>query len=93
MANIAQLINVLQAMILTDHEKMIVTPTYHVFEMYTVHHDATLLPMDLQSATYAEGADEIPQINASASRDSSGKIHITVCNLSPDKAACRRQRI
>ena len=42
MANIAQMINVLQSMILTDEGKMMVTPTYHVFEMYTVHHDATL---------------------------------------------------
>ena len=53
MANIAQMINVLQAMILTDKEKMIVTPTYWVFEMFTVHHDATLLPSELQSADYA----------------------------------------
>ena len=37
MANIAQMINVLQAMILTDKEKMVLTPTYHVFEMFKVH--------------------------------------------------------
>jgi len=83
MANIAQLINVLQAMILTEKEKMIVTPTYHVFEMYTVHQDARLLPIDLQSADYPSGADKIPQVNASASRDQSGRIHITLCNLNP----------
>ena len=49
MANIAQMINVLQAMILTDNEKMLLTPTWHVFEMYTVHHDAKLLPSELQT--------------------------------------------
>ena len=52
MANIAQTVNVLQAMILTDKEKMLLTPTYHVFEMYKVHHDATRLPVDLLSPRY-----------------------------------------
>ena len=47
MANLAQTINVLQAVILTDKEKMILTPTYHVMEMYNVHQDATLLPVDI----------------------------------------------
>ncbi len=49
MANIAQTVNVLQAMVLTDKEKMLLTPTYHVFEMYAVHQDATMVPMDVQS--------------------------------------------
>ena len=87
MANIAQMINVLQAMILTDKEKMIVTPTYHVFEMYTVHHDATLLPSELKSADYAVGGRKIPDVSASASRDKSGKIHVTLCNLNPNQSA------
>src|SRR5262249_3960253 len=69
MANIAQMINVLQAMILTDKEKMVLTPTYHVFEMYTVHHDAKLLPTELQSADCQSSTDKIPQVNVSASRD------------------------
>ena len=60
MANIAQTVNVLQAMILTDKEKMLLTPTYHVFEMYKVHHDATLLPVELQSPDYAVGSREDP---------------------------------
>ena len=60
MANIAQMINVLQAMILTDNEKMTVTPSYWVFEMDTVHHDATLLPSELQSVDYAFGDKKIP---------------------------------
>ncbi|MCP5521354.1 MAG: alpha-N-arabinofuranosidase [Verrucomicrobiales bacterium] len=85
MANIAQTINVLQAMALTDGSKMILTPTYHVFEMFTPHHDATLLPSDLDCGTYAFGNEQIPQINASASRDSQGVIHVTVCNLHPNE--------
>jgi alpha-N-arabinofuranosidase len=86
MANIAQMINVLQAMILTDNEKMTVTPSYWVFEMDTVHHDATLLPMDLQSVDYAFGDKTIPAVSASASRDQAGKIHVTLCNLNPNQS-------
>lgn len=87
MANIAQMINVLQAMILTDNEKMLLTPTYHVFEMYTAHHDARLLPTEIQSADYSLGSDKIPQLNASASRDAGGRIHVTLCNLDPHATA------
>ena len=87
MANIAQMINVLQAMILTDNEKMTVTPSYWVFEMDTVHHDATLLPSDLQSVDYSSGDKTIPAVSASASRDKAGKIHVTLCNLNPNQSA------
>ena len=87
MANIAQTVNVLQAVILTKDEKMLLTPTYHVFEMYAVHHDATLLPIELQCGNYQFGDEEIPSLNASASRDKSGKIHITICNLDPKNTA------
>jgi alpha-N-arabinofuranosidase len=87
LANIAQMINVLQAMILTDQAKMILTPTCHVFEMYTVHHDAQLLPSDLQSADYSFGADRVPAVNESASRDRAGRIHVTLCNLNPNAPA------
>ena len=87
MANIAQLVNVLQAVILTDKEKMIVTPTYHVFEMYTVHHDARLLPSELQTADYDYGSEKIPALSVSASRDRSGRIHLTLGNLNPNAAA------
>ncbi|MEX1275401.1 MAG: alpha-N-arabinofuranosidase [Bacteroidota bacterium] len=86
-ANIAQMINVLQAMMLTDKERMIVTPTYHVFEMFTAHHDATLLPSDLSGDRYAFGDNTLPGVTASASRDQSGAIHITLCNLNPDLPA------
>jgi alpha-N-arabinofuranosidase len=85
MANIAQTVNVLQAMILTQGEEMLVTPTYHVFEMYTVHHDATLLPTDLECGQYEFDSDGIPTLNASASRDAAGKIHVSLCNLDPNR--------
>jgi alpha-N-arabinofuranosidase len=87
MANIAQTVNVLQAMVLTDKEKMLLTPTYHVYEMYTVHHDATLLPSDLTCADYALGADKVPALHASVSRNKAGKIHLTLSNLDPNRPA------
>jgi alpha-N-arabinofuranosidase len=87
MANIAQTNNVLQAMILTDNEKMILTPTYHVFEIYKVHQDATMLPIDLQSGDYRFGNETIQALSVSASKDDSGRIHISFCNLNPGKAA------
>ena len=76
-----------QAMILTDQERMTLTPTYHVFEMYTVHHDATWLPTDLQCGNYQAGEDKIPALNVSASRDKAGQIHVTLCHLNPTAAA------
>jgi alpha-L-arabinofuranosidase len=86
-ANIAQMVNVLQAMILTEGDKLLLTPTYHVFEMYTVHHDAVLLPIEVQSAGwYAVGADSIPAVSASASRDKAGVVHVTMSNLDPSQA-------
>ncbi len=86
MANIAQTVNVLQAMILTETEKMIVTPTYHVFGMYAAHQDATLLPVSVDSAEYVHKDESIPALNVAASRDAAGLIHITLCNPDPNKA-------
>ncbi len=85
MANIAQTVNVLQAMILTEDgsERMILTPTYHVFEMYKVHQDATLLPLNLESDNYAYGDETIPALSATASRDSNGQVHISLSNVHP----------
>jgi alpha-N-arabinofuranosidase len=87
MANIAQTNNVLQAMILTKGEKMILTPTYHVFEMYKVHQNAMLLPVDLDCGDYQFGNEKVPAIDVSASKDKSGRIHITLCNLDPGNTA------
>jgi len=86
MANIAQTINVLQAMILTRGEEMILTPTYHVFEMYTVHHDALMLPIEIDAGTYEFEGQSVEAVNASASRDAEGRIHISLVNMDPNQA-------
>jgi alpha-N-arabinofuranosidase len=86
MANIAQTVNVLQAMILTKGEQMVLTPTYYVFKMYTVHHDATSLPSHLTCEQYSYDKNSLPSISASASRNRDGMIHITMSNLNPGKA-------
>ena len=83
-ANIAQMVNVLQAMILTQGSQMLLTPTYHVFEFYTVHHDALLLPITMTHAgAYTMGVDSLPAISATASRDRSGIMHLTMSNIDP----------
>lgn len=85
MANIAQTVNVLQAMILTKDDKMVKTPSFYVFKMYNVHHDATLLPTNLTSEKYILNNESIPALSASASKDAAGKIHVTITNLDPAK--------
>lgn len=85
MANLAQAINVLQALILTDKEKMLLTPTYHVFDLYQVHQDAHQLQLHFASPAYKVGDQTIPAVNGSASRDSSGVIHISLVNLDASK--------
>jgi alpha-N-arabinofuranosidase len=64
-----------------------VTPTYHAFEMFAVHQDATLLPSELRSADYAFESEKLPAVSVSASRDKAGKIHVTLCNLNPNAPA------
>jgi alpha-N-arabinofuranosidase len=87
MANIAQTVNVLQAVILTDKEKMVLTPTYHVFEMYKIHQGATLIPVELMAPDYKLGQDAVASLHASASRDKAGKLHLSIVNLDPNRAA------
>ena len=87
MTNIAQTINVLQAVILTDEGKMILTPTYHVYDMFKVHQGAQLLDFTLQSDDYTFGCEKLKQVNASASKNADGDINITFCNIDPDKEA------
>lgn len=87
MANIAQMVNVLQALILTEGDRMLLTPTYHVFKMYKVHMDNELLEVSLQSPDYTYGGVTIPQLSVSASRDAQGKVYISLCNISHDDSA------
>jgi alpha-N-arabinofuranosidase len=93
MANIAQTVNVLQAMILTEKEKMILTPTYHVFEMYQVHQNGTLLPVEVTAPEYRLGQASIPSLHASASRDKAGRLHVSIVNLDPNRSAEVSMRI
>jgi alpha-N-arabinofuranosidase len=87
MANIAQMVNVLQAMVLTDKEKMVLTPTYYVFKMYTVHQGATMIPIELSAPEYKGDQASVPSLSASASRDKEGKLHLSIVNLDPNRAA------
>jgi alpha-N-arabinofuranosidase len=86
MANLAQIINVLQAVILTKEEKMILTPTYHVMEMYNVHQDATLLPVSVTSNKYIFDKDTLNAISVSASKDKNGVTHVSLVNIDAAKA-------
>ncbi|HMC01981.1 MAG TPA: alpha-L-arabinofuranosidase C-terminal domain-containing protein, partial [Flavobacteriaceae bacterium] len=81
MANLAQTVTVLQAVILTQEEKMILTPTYHVMEMYKVHQDATLIPIEVTSNDFIMNDQRIPAVSVSASKDQSGKTHISITNI------------
>lgn len=81
MANLAQTINVLQAVILTNEEKILLTPTYHVMEMYNVHQDATLLPLKIKTNDYTLNGEKLPAVSVSASRDKNGVTHISLVNI------------
>lgn len=87
MANIAQLVNVLQAVILTDGERMLRTPTYHVFDMYKVHQDASLLRSECITEDYSCGAEKMAKVSMTASRNAEGEVHISLTNPDPHHAA------
>ncbi len=79
--NIAQTVNVLQAMVLTDGEQMLKTPTYHVFDFYTVHHNTKMLPLHLETEEYEYEGEGIPSLSATASKSDDGTVNLTVTNL------------
>ncbi|MFL5591675.1 MAG: alpha-L-arabinofuranosidase C-terminal domain-containing protein [Ktedonobacteraceae bacterium] len=87
MANLAQTVNVLQALILTDGASMITTPTYHIFDMYQAHQGALLLPCFLESDLYTLNDKQMPQLSASASSAGDGKVLLTLCNVDPHREA------
>jgi alpha-L-arabinofuranosidase len=87
MANIAQMVNVLQAMILTDGSKMLLTPTYHVFAMFRPFQDATYLPTDLVADSYSMGGVSVPSVSVSAARIAGGGVVLALVNLDPHRAA------
>jgi alpha-L-arabinofuranosidase len=87
MTNIAQMVNVLQAMILTKDDKMILTPTYHAFEMYKPFQDATSLPTSINhNTTYTLGDISVPGVSASAARGKDGKLYVALVNTNPKEA-------
>ena len=85
MANLAQTVNVLQSVILTSDDRMVLTPTWHVFRMFRVHQDARLLTTDLKCEEYEYQGSRITALSASASVDNEGKIHVSMANLNPGK--------
>jgi alpha-N-arabinofuranosidase len=85
MANLAQTVNVLQAVVLTKGEKLILTPTYHVMEMYKVHQDAILIPLTIKSGEFISGNEKLPAVSASASKDKNGVTHISIVNIDNKK--------
>jgi alpha-N-arabinofuranosidase len=86
MANIAQMINVLQAMILTDKEKMVLTPSYYVYKMYVPFQDATFVPVTFNAGSYTHGDITLPRVDAIAAKDASGKLWLEVTNLDPNQS-------
>jgi alpha-N-arabinofuranosidase len=84
-ANIAQMINVLQAMIQTDKEKMVLTPTYYVFKMYVPFQDSAFVPVSYDAGTYSHGDTTLPRIDAVAARDNGGKLWLEISNLNPNQ--------
>jgi alpha-N-arabinofuranosidase len=89
-ANIAQMINVLQAMILTDGPKMVLTPTYHVFRMYVPFQDATFLPVRFDAGEYRRGSIVMPRVDATAVRGADDKLWLSLVNLDPTRPATMR---
>ena len=85
MANIAQMINVLQAMIMTNKEKMVLTPTYHVFKMYVPFQDANFVPVSFKAGSYQNGEISLPQVDAIAAKDKAGKLWLELTNLDPNQ--------
>ncbi len=85
MANIAQMINVLQAMILTDKEKMVLTPTYYVFKMYVPFQDAIFVPVNFAAGTYTHGDITLPRVDAVAAKDKNGKLWLEITNVDPNR--------
>jgi alpha-L-arabinofuranosidase len=86
-ANIAQMVNVLQAMILTDKAKMVLTPTYHVFKMYVPFQDATVVPVTFDAGWYTHGTVALPRVDVVAAKDTAGTLWLALTNIDPNRPA------
>lgn len=96
MANIAQMVNVLQSLILTKDEKMVLTPTYYVYDMFKVHQDAQNLPVEINSPLFYYQFQNLPALSVSASKDKKGAIHVSLVNIDPKNdvdASCLLQKL
>lgn len=87
MANIAQMVNVLQAMIHTEGARMVLTPTYHAFMLYQPFQGAQAVPVQVTSPEYQAGTSKLPALDVTAARDSSGALHVAIVNVDPDEGA------
>jgi alpha-N-arabinofuranosidase len=87
MANLAQTVNVLQSLIRTDAANLLLTPTYHAFAMYQGHQGATAIPVTREVPRYELGRASLPALHASASRDDSGTVRLSLVNLDPNRPA------
>lgn len=83
MTNIAQTVNVLQAMVLTEGEKMLLTPTYHIYDLFSPHQDATLLPTYVEAEDYQYGGESLPGLSVSASSTTENTVFLTIANPDP----------
>ncbi len=83
-ANIAQMVNVLQAMLLTDGARMVKTPTYWVFDLYKDYQDGTVLPVEVASRWYNKNEWTLRAISASAVRGTDGTVHVALTNVDPN---------
>ena len=86
MANLAQMVNVIQSVVLTKGPEMVLTPTYHVFDLYKAHQDATRIESHVQQDLVGTEETQVPALHASASVDEEGRVHVTVANLCATQA-------
>ena len=87
MTNIAQMVNVLQAMVMTDGPKMALTPTYYVYKMYVPFQDAQLIPVSFDPGVYSAAGVTLPRVDAIAARDRQGRTWLALTNLDPNRPA------
>ena len=93
MANIAQMINVLQAMVMTDGARMVLTPTYHVFRLYVPFQDAQYVPVTFDAGQFSIGTSTLPRIDAIAARKPDGHFVVALVNLDPNHAVPLRAHL
>jgi alpha-N-arabinofuranosidase len=84
-ANIAQMVNVLQAMMLTDGARMVKTPTYWVFDLYKDYQDGIVLPVEVKSRWYSKNEWVMKAVSASAVRGTDGTVHMGLTNVDPNR--------